>query len=75
MYKFKFNTSNPFDVTTAKMEIELTGNCDAQDLDAQLETHLDLKFMHKYKVEHDLAHTLIDYFLDSKFQFADIHIF
>ena len=56
MYKFKFDkfdTSNSSD-KTAKMNIVLTGNCEAQDDDAQLEIDLDLKFKNKYKVEHDL---------------------
>ena len=59
-YTFKFDTSNPFDVSTAKLQIELMGKCAAQDPDAQLETDLDLKFKYKYKVKHVLAHTLID---------------
>ena len=76
MYTFKFDTSNDIDVKTAKLQIELIGNCAAaaQDDDAQLEIDLDLKFKHKYKVKRDLAQTWTDYFPNSKFQFADIHI-
>ena len=74
MYTFKFDTSNHIDVKTAKLQIELIGNCDAQDDDAQLDIDLDLMFKSKSKVKHDLAQTLTDYFPNSKFQFADIHI-
>ena len=75
MHTFKFNTPNPFDVKTAKLQIELMENCATQDTNAQLEIDLDLKFKYKYKVKRDLAHTLTDYFTNSKFQIVDIHIF
>ena len=54
MYPFKFNTPNPFDVKTAKLQIELMKNCATQDTNAQLEIDLDLKFKYKYKVKHEL---------------------
>ena len=51
----KFDTSNPFNVKTAKLQIELTSDCAAQDDDAQLEIDLDLKFKYIYKVKRDLV--------------------